>query len=129
MITPNNTEVTMKETDQLVIKHTTVIGADSYSNDGHHITDTPIAQYMNELGFIDDIDLDRMNKEDNGFLCIDFYVENSDVYITQIYDDTTGLVYWNPDDNFWSDEDELLTSSLLMYLEFDGMGDLGMICK
>ena len=44
------------------------------------------------------------------------YDKEGDMFITEIYDHDTGEVYWeDPSDDEWSDNDDELTNSLLMW--------------
>ena len=66
---------------------------------------------MNDLGFIPDGKYSEIYD-----LNVVWYEKDEDIYITEIYDNDSGEVYWSePSDEEWTDEDDELTSSLLMY--------------
>ena len=49
-------------------------------------------------------------------LSVVWYEKDNDAYITEIYDYDSGEVYWEePSDEMWTENDDVLTNSLLMW--------------
>ena len=73
-----------------------LLGRDEYVDGKHRIKNIPLIDLMDDLGFIPD---DKNINE-----------------ITEIYDNDSGEVYWTePTDEEWTDNDDELTNSLLMW--------------
>ena len=67
---------------------------------------------MDDLGFIPD----GKNVNEITDLNVVWYSDNDgDIYITEIYDNDSGEVYWTDPSEDWTDNDDELTSSLLMW--------------
>jgi len=86
-----------------------LVGKSEYVDGKHRVKNITLMDYMKELNFID-----HPGPVNN--LAVVWYKQEGDVYITQIYDHDTGEIYWeDPSDEEWTDNDDELTSSLLMY--------------
>ena len=86
-----------------------LVGKSEYVDGKHRVKNITLMDYMRELNFID-----HPGPVNN--LAVVWYKQEGDVYITQIYDHDTGEIYWeDPSDEEWTDNDDELTSSLLMY--------------
>ena len=90
-----------------------MVGKDEYVEGKHRVKNINLIDLMDDLGFIPD----GKNVNEITDLNVVWYSDNDgDVYITEIYDNDSGEVYWSePSDEEWTDEDDELTSSLLMY--------------
>ena len=88
-----------------------LLGKDVYVDGKHRILNVPLIDMMDELGFIPK---EKYNEIYD--LSVVWYEKDEDIYITQIYDYESGEVYWEePSDEEWTDQDDELTSALLMY--------------
>ena len=90
-----------------------MVGKDEYVEGKHRVKNINLIDLMDDLGFIPD----GKNVNEITDLNVVWYSDNDgDIYITEIYDNDSGEVYWSePSDEEWTDEDDELTSSLLMY--------------
>ena len=71
-----------------------------------------LVDLMDDLGFIPD----GKNVNEITDLNVVWYSDNDgDVYITEIYDNDSGEVYWTDPSEDWTDADDELTNSLLMW--------------
>ena len=90
-----------------------MVGKDEYVEGKHRVKNINLIDLMDDLGFIPD------GKSVNEItdLNVVWYSDNDgDVYITEIYDNDSGEVYWtDPSDDEWTDADDELTNSLLMW--------------
>ena len=98
-----------------------MVGVDEYVEGKHRVKNINLIDLMDDLGFIPD------GKSVNEItdLNVVWYSDNDgDVYITEIYDNDSGEVYWTDPSEDWTDADDELTNSLLMWggLE-DTIGD------
>tara|TARA_Y100000992_G_C21017796_1_gene374221 strand:- start:153 stop:452 length:300 start_codon:yes stop_codon:yes gene_type:complete len=68
-----------------------------------------LMDYMRELDFID-------HPGTVETLCVVWYENDGEVMVQQIYDHDSGEIYWEDKTNdVWTDNDEELLNSLLMY--------------
>ncbi len=88
-----------------------LLGRDEYVDGKHRILNVPLIDVMNDLGFIPDGKYSEIYD-----LNVVWYEKDEDVYVTEIYDNDSGEVYWSePSDEEWTDADDELTNALLMY--------------
>ena len=52
-------------------------------------------------------------------LAVVWYYKDDEMHVHQIYNHDTGEVYWEDHDGNWTDGDELILSSLLMYADLE----------
>ena len=98
-----------------------MVGKDEYVEGKHRVKNINLIDLMDDLGFIPD----GVNVNEITDLNVVWYSDNDgDVYITEIYDNDSGEVYWTDPSEDWTDADDELTNSLLMWggLE-DTIGD------
>ena len=98
-----------------------MVGKDEYVEGKHRVKNINLIDLMDDLGFIPD----GKNVNEITDLNVVWYSDNDgDIYITEIYDNDSGEVYWTDPSEDWTDADDELTSSLLMWggLE-DTIGD------
>ena len=98
-----------------------MVGKDEYVEGKHRVKNINLIDLMDDLGFIPD----GKNVNEITDLNVVWYSDNDgDVYITEIYDNDSGEVYWTDPSEDWTDADDELTNSLLMWggLE-DTIGD------
>ena len=89
-----------------------MVGKDEYVEGKHRVKNIILIDYMDELGFIPD----GKNVNEITDLNVVWYFDNDgDIYITEIYDNDSGEVYWTDPSEDWTDNDDELTSSLLMW--------------
>lgn len=86
---------------------------------------------LEEVNFVDLLDKGKIitKKEKNEILldmndlAVDWYYDGDDIEITQIWNNTTGEIYreYNdlPENRGWSEGDELVVCSILMWGELD----------
>ncbi len=89
-----------------IFKTTDIIG---YSTDSGSVIDTTLHNVLTTLNFMPD------GISDN--LCVGYEHESDGIDIYEIYNNTTGEVYWNKNNPNWDDRDESLMDSLLMWGE------------
>ena len=103
--------------NEAILKSNTVLSVDTYVDGKHRLKDTDLGTLMSPfVKHPEDIE-----KWSNEFGII-FKLDGDDVVIDHIYDNETGLVYWeDPDSNDgfgkWTDDDEKLITSLLMWAD------------
>ena len=99
-----------------------MVGKDEYVEGKHRVKNINLIDLMDDLGFIPD----GKNVNEITDLNVVWYTSgyDEDIYITEIYDNDSGEVYWTDPSEDWTDADDELTSSLLMWggLE-DTIGD------
>ena len=98
-----------------------MVGKDEYVEGKHRVKNINLIDLMDDLGFIPD----GVNVNEITDLNVVWYSDNDgDIYITEIYDNDSGEVYWTDPSEDWTDADDELTNSLLMWggLE-DTIGD------
>ena len=89
-----------------------MVGKDEYVEGKHRVKNINLIDLMDDLGFIPD----GKNVNEITDLNVVWYSDNDgDVYITEIYDNDSGEVYWTDPSEDWSDADDELTNSLLMW--------------
>jgi len=92
-----------------------LLGVDEYVDGKHRVRNVTIRDLLNEMGLIDQIDLDKYAQLFN----VVWYYDGGnggDIYIDHIYDQDTGIVYWSDkDSDEYTDQDEALINALLMY--------------
>ena len=88
-----------------------LLGKDVYVDGQHKILNVPLIDLMDELGFIPKEDYNQIFT-----LSVVWYENDGEVMVHQIYDHDSGIVYWEDKSNDeWTDNDEQLLDSLLMY--------------
>ena len=90
-----------------------MVGKDEYVEGKHRVKNINLIDYMDELGFIPD----GKNVNEITDLNVVWYTSgyDEDIYITEIYDNDSGEVYWTDPSEDWTDADDELTNSLLMW--------------
>ena len=89
-----------------------MVGKDEYVVGKHRVKNINLIDLMDDLGFIPD----GKNVNEITDLNVVWYSDNDgDIYITEIYDNDSGEVYWTDPSEDWTDADDELTSSLLMW--------------
>ena len=89
-----------------------MVGKDEYVEGKHRVKNINLIDLMDDLGFIPD----GKNVNEITDLNVVWYSDNDgDVYITEIYDNDSGEVYWTDPSEDWPDADDELTNSLLMW--------------
>ena len=89
-----------------------MVGVDEYVEGKHRVKNINLIDLMDDLGFIPD----GKNVNEITDLNVVWYSDNDgDIYITEIYDNDSGEVYWTDPSEDWTDNDDELTSSLLMW--------------
>ena len=89
-----------------------MVGKDEYVEGKHRVKNINLIDLMDDLGFIPD----GKNVNEITDLNVVWYSDNDDdIYITEIYDNDSGEVYWTDPSEDWTDADDELTSSLLMW--------------
>ena len=88
-----------------------LLGKDVYVDGKHKILNVPLIDVMDELGFIPEGMYNQIFT-----LALVSYENDGEVMVHQIYDHDSGIVYWEDKTNDeWTDNDEQLLDSLLMY--------------
>jgi len=88
-----------------------LLGKDVYVDGKHKILNVPLLDLMDELGFIPEGDYNQIFT-----LSVVWYENNGEVMVHQIYDHDSGDILWEDKTNDeWTDNDEQLLDSLLMY--------------
>ena len=104
----------MSNINETIFGRSYLLGRDEYVNGKHRVKNIPLIDMMDDLGFIPD----GKNVNEIYDLNVVWYTSgyDEDIYITEIYDNDSGEVYWSePSDEEWTDEDDELTNSLLMW--------------
>ena len=100
------------EYNETIFSRSYLLGRDEYVDGKHRILNVPLIDVMEDLGFIPD----GKNVNEIYDLVVVWYENDDDIYITEIYDHDSGEVYWEDKTNDeWTDNDEELLTSLLMY--------------
>ena len=88
-----------------------LLGKDVYVDGKHKILNVPLLDLMDELGFIPEGDYNQIFT-----LSVVWYENDGELMVHQIYDHDSGVIYWEDKTNDeWTDNDEQLLDSLLMY--------------
>ena len=88
-----------------------LLGRDVYVDGQHKILNVPLIDVMDELGFIPKEDYNQIFT-----LAVVWYENDGEVMVHQIYDHDSGDILWEDKTNDeWTDNDEQLLDSLLMY--------------
>ena len=86
-------------------------GKDVYVDGKHKILNVPLIDVMDELGFIPEGMYNQIFT-----LAVVWYENDGEVMVHQIYDHDSGDILWEDKTNDeWTDNDEQLLDSLLMY--------------
>ena len=102
----------MSDMNETIFGTAYMVGKDEYVEGKHRVKNINLIDYMDELGFIPD----GKNVNEITDLNVVWYFDNDgDIYITEIYDNDSGEVYWTDPSEDWTDNDDELTSSLLMW--------------
>ena len=88
-----------------------LLGKDEYVDGKHRIKNIPLVDMMDDLGFIPD----NKNVNEITDLNVVWYEKDDEVFITEVYDNDSGEVYWTDPSEDWTDNDDELTNSLLMW--------------
>ena len=89
-----------------------MVGKDEYVEGKHRVKNINLIDLMDDLGFIPD----GKNVNEITDLNVVWYSDNDgDIYITEIYDNDSGEVYWTDPSEDWTGADDELTNSLLMW--------------
>jgi hypothetical protein len=103
----------MSDMNETIFGTAYMVGKDEYVEGKHRVKNINLIDLMDDLGFIPD------NKSVNEItdLNVVWYSDNDDdIFIREIYDNDSGEVYWTePTDEEWTDNDDELTNSLLMW--------------
>ena len=103
--------------DETVYSSNHMIGV---SEPGSKVREITLLALLSQTGRLKEVPqsvVDRINE-----LSVVWYRDNDDIVIDYIYDHDSGEVYWDDETatkRGWSDGDELLVSSLLMFGELD----------
>ena len=88
-----------------------LLGKDVYVDRKHKILNVPLIDVMDELGFIPEGMYNQIFT-----LAVVWYENDGEVMVHQIYDHDSGDILWEDKTNDeWTDNDEQLLDSLLMY--------------
>ena len=105
-------EETIMNLNETIYNGSFLLGKDFYVDGKHRVKNINLIDYMDELGFIPD----GKNVNEITDLNVVWYFDNDgDIYITEIYDNDSGEVYWTDPSEDWTDNDDELTNSLLMW--------------
>jgi len=90
-----------------------LLGIDEYVDGKHRVRNVTIRDFLDDMGLIDQIDLNEFAEL---FTVVWYYDggNGGDIYIDHIYDNDTGIVYWEDKDEY-TNQDEDLVNALLMY--------------
>tara|TARA_R100001082_G_scaffold91746_1_gene58346 strand:- start:577 stop:900 length:324 start_codon:yes stop_codon:yes gene_type:complete len=80
---------------------------------GTNVREITLLGLLNEAGVLNGISQQEINDINNLSVVWDYV--DGDVDVEQIYNYDTGEVYWEDHDENWTDNDELILNSLLMY--------------
>tara|TARA_B100000745_G_scaffold235377_1_gene158707 strand:+ start:171 stop:527 length:357 start_codon:yes stop_codon:yes gene_type:complete len=106
----------MSDMNETIFGTAYMVGKDEYVEGKHRIKNINLIDYMDDLGFIPD----GVNVNEITDLNVVWYYgndsQNEEIFISEIYDNDSGEVYWSePSDEEWTDNDDELTNSLLMW--------------
>ena len=89
-----------------------MVGKDEYVEGKHRVKNINLIDLMDDLGFIPD---GKSVNEITELNVVWYFDNDGDVYITEISDNDSGEVYWTDPSEDWTDADDQLTNSLLMW--------------
>ena len=89
-----------------------MVGYDEYVEGKHRVKNINLIDLMDDLGFIPD---GKNVNEITDLSVVWYFDSDEDIYITEIYDNDSGEVYWTDPSEDWTDADDELTNSLLMW--------------
>ena len=75
------------------------------------VTDITLHNLLNNLGLTDGIIKDN--------ICLGYVYDGDEIDIAEIYNQETGKTYWKDNGETWSQVDEVIVDSLLMWGEID----------
>ena len=102
----------MSDMNETIFGTAYMVGKDEYVEGKHRVKNINLIDLMDDLGFIPD----GVNVNEITDLNVVWYSDNDDdIYITEIYDNDSGEVYWTDPSEEWTDNDDELTNSLLMW--------------
>lgn len=102
----------MSDMNETIFGTAYMVGKDEYVEGKHRVKNINLIDLMDDLGFIPD----GVNVNEITDLNVVWYSDNDDdIYITEIYDNDSGEVYWTDPSEDWTDNDDELTNSLLMW--------------
>ena len=102
----------MSDMNETIFGTAYMVGKDEYVEGKHRVKNINLIDLMDDLGFIPD----GKNVNEITELNVVWYFDNDDdIYITEIYDNDSGEVYWTDPSEDWTDADDELTNSLLMW--------------
>ena len=102
----------MSDMNETIFGTAYMVGKDEYVEGKHRVKNINLIDLMDDLGFIPD----GKNVNEITELNVVWYFDNDgDVYIREIYDNDSGEVYWTDPSEDWTDADDELTNSLLMW--------------
>ena len=102
----------MSDMNETIFGTAYMVGKDEYVEGKHRVKNINLIDLMDDLGFIPD----GKNVNEITDLNVVWYSDNDDdIYITEIYDNDSGEVYWTDPSEDWTDNDDELTNSLLMW--------------
>ena len=88
------------------------------SEPGSRIRNITLLALLSEGGALKGISQKEINEIHN--LCIVWNYDEGEIIVHQIYNHDTGEIYWEDKTNDeWTDGDELILSSLLMYVDLE----------
>ena len=88
-----------------------LLGKDEYVDGKHRIKNIPLVDMMDGLGFIPN----GKNVNEITDLNVVWYENDDEVFIVEVYDNDSGETYWTDPSEDWTDNDDELTNSLLMW--------------
>ena len=101
----------MSDMNETIFGTAYMVGKDEYVEGKHRVKNINLIDLMDDLGFIPD------NKSVNEItdLNVVWYEKDDEFFIVEIYDNDSGEVYWTDPSEDWTDNDDELTNSLLMW--------------
>ena len=105
--------------DETIFHKSHIIGVDEVvkgvTNRSPKIREITFTDFMLEFADFDSWDA---SLTDN--FAVVWEMINDEIHIKQIYDHDNGIVFWyEPIDEYWDEDDDVLVSSLLMYGELE----------
>ena len=111
--------------DETIFHKSHIIGVDEVvkgvTNRSPKIREITFTDFMLEFADFDSWDA---SLTDN--FAVVWEMINDEIHIKQIYDHDNGIVFWyEPIDEYWDEDDDVLVSSLLMYGELENQIGVG----